>query len=239
MSIREKQESIIADIVYLKGGYTYQCTWNDYIKSLEFGLEVVSDCMNDPNMDGNEASITRALIEELLKVAGRSEEPTNNRDYKGKRIYELSCALREKIEEFPRVIEEKEKPTSLNGLVKSLQIFKLRSRKITTDFYETGDDLYGDIRKIVLRKGSPLYQKFYAGKVVSILKEGNKETDNLLAEDYELERLVNFIDSTPEFYCRRRDDWTVKQAIVDEQIQKGFYHSHLKLLVKNDEKTIF
>ena len=155
MSIREKQESIITDIVYLKGGYTYQCTWNDYIKSLEFGLEVVSDCMNDPNMDGNEASITRALIEELLKVAGRSEEPTNNRDYKGKRIYELSCALREKIEEFPRVIEEKEKPTSLNGLVKSLQIFKLRSRKITTDFYETGvKKRFTTISKVLCWKSS-------------------------------------------------------------------------------------
>lgn len=239
MSIREKQESIITDIVYLKGSYTYQCTWNDYIKSLEFGLEVVSSCMNEPNMDEHEASITRALIEELLKVAGSSEAPTNNRDYKGKRIYELSCALREKIEGFPKIVESKEKPTSLNRLVKSLQIFKLNSRKISTDFYETGDDLYGDIRKIVLRRNPPLYQQFYAGKVASILKEGNKETDNLLAEDYELERLVNFIDSTPEFYCRRRNDWTVQKAIVDERIHKGFYQSHLKLLVKSDEKARF
>ena len=120
--------------------------------------------------------------------------------------------------------------------MKSLKVFKLKSREITTDFYETGDSLYGDIRKIVLKKDPPLYQQFYAGKVVSILKEGNKETDNLLAEDYELERLVNFIDSTPNFYCRRRDDWTVQKAIVDERIHKGFYHSHLKLLVKNEKR---
>ncbi len=73
-------------------------------------------------------------------------------------------SIREKQEKFPRMMEEKEQPTSLNGLVKSLQIFKLKSRKITTDFYETGDILYGDIRKIVLKKDSPLYQQFYAGK---------------------------------------------------------------------------
>jgi len=234
MSIVEKHEKLIAEIVYLKGSYTYQCTWNDHIKALEFGLEVVSDSMNPLNADEHEKTVTRALIEELLKVAGRGEAPTSNRDYKGKKIYELSCSLKEKIKEFPRITEDREQPTSLNGLVKSLQIFKLKSRGISTDLYETGYDLYVDIRKIILTKDSPLYKTFYAGKVVSILKEGNKETDNLLSEDYELERLVNFIDNRPDFYCRRRDDWTVQKAIVDERINKGFYQSHLKLLVKND-----
>lgn len=234
MSIREKQEELIEGIVYLKGSYTYQCTWNDHINALEFALEIVSDYMDYSKIDEHEASVTRVLIEELLKVAGRTEPPTSNRDYKGKKIYNLSCTLREKLEEFPRMIEDKEKPTSLNGLVKSLQIFKLRSHEISTDFYETGGDLYSDIRKIVLKKDPPLYQKFYAGKVVSILKEGNSQTENFLAEDYELERLVDYIESTPDFYCRRRNDWNVQKAIIDERINKGFYRSHLKILVKND-----
>ena len=234
MSIREKQEKLIGEIVYLKGSYTYQCTWNNHISALEFALGLVSDYMDNSKMDEHEASVTRALIEELLKVAGRTEPPTSNRDYKGKKIYNLSCTLREKLEEFPRMIEVKEKSTSLNGLVKSLQIFKLKSREISTNFYETGDDLYGDIRKIVLQKKPPLYQQFYAGKVVSILKEGNSKTENFLAEDYELERLINHIEGTPDFYCRRRNDWSVQKAIIDERINKGFYRSHLKILVKND-----
>ncbi|MDE5587055.1 MAG: hypothetical protein K2I72_01635, partial [Bacilli bacterium] len=230
---------------------TYQCTWNDHINALEFGLELaseslaeirkliaganmVSDDRSYPRIDYRETIATKVLCEELLKVAGLKEEPTNKRNYKGKRIYNLSCDLRRALEQFPRTVEDKEKPDSLNGLVKSLQIFKLESREISTDFYETGGDLYSDIRKIVLKKESPLYKKFYAGKVASILKEGNNETENFLAEDYELEQLVTLIEGTPDFYCRRRNDWSVKKAIIDERINKGFYCSHLKVLVKND-----
>ena len=246
MTIEEKQEQLIEDILYLMGSYTYSPTWNNGIQGLNFGIEVVDDTLEELNhsmidksqMDTHKIYVTRILIEELLHVAGKMNPPDSEHRYKERKVYELSCILREKLESFPNIVVEEEKPTSLNGLVKSLQIYKLQSTKISEEFYETGQDVFYAMGKIVLKKEPPIYQQFYSGKVAKILKDADKQGKNFLSEDYELEKLVDFITSSPEFYVRHSNDWNIQKAIINERIVKGFYQNDLKVLVKSNERII-
>ncbi len=246
MTIEEKQEQLIEDILYLMGSYTYSPTWNDNIQGLNFGIEVVDDTLEELNhsmvdesqMDTHKIYVTKVLIEELLHVAGKTELPDSNHRYKARKVYKLSCLLRKKLESFPNIVVEEEKPISLDGLVKSLQIYKLQSKKISEEFYETGQDVFYSMRKIILQKDPSFYQRFYVGKVAKILKDGNEEGQNFLSEDFELEKLVGFITNSPEFYVRRRNDWNIQKAIINERIEKGFYESDLKVLIKSKERLI-
>ncbi len=242
MSIKEKQDKLIDEIVHVRGGYAYECKWDDHINALERGIELASDTLHliseedtssNQKIDDHEIFATKILIEELLKVSG-IDQPQKSRNYRVKKVYELSCILREKLNQIPDIVQEEEKVTSINSWIKSLRIFKMNSKFISTEYYQSSGDLCTDISKIVLKKTSPLYQKLYVGKVSSLLDEENRKTEDILKSDYELSELVRLTKDNPDFNYRKLSslEWTYQKALINDRIERGFYRSGLKMLIK-------
>jgi len=237
MSIIETQEKLVSEIVYVKGSYAYQCKWDDYIQALEVGIDLVTETLqrlecgenngNDTQINSHEILVTKTLLEELLNVVGATNPPEKKRNYRLKKIYELSCILREKLEQIPDIVPEKEEITSFNHWIKSLKIFKLNHGFVSSEYYQSRDDLYGDLRKIVLQRTPPLYKMFYARKVADLLE---KENDGILKSDYELSELVRLVQGNKEFDYR--NDWNYQKASIQDRIEREFYHNHLKSLIK-------
>lgn len=230
--MKERLEKLIDTISYIRGGYTYQCTSNDYIKALEQGIEMMNDILDSENREEKDYYTIRILMEELIKVAGIQNPVTNNRRYKDKKIYELTCILKQKLLEIPYIEEKPILIENINDWIKSLKIFKLNGQHVSTDYYESSYDLYYDIRKMILKRNQPIYKKIYLEKVANVLDSENK--DNILKTDFELHYLVKLIKDHPDFNYRLMQirGKSVLSLVIHDRIEKGFWENRLRILIK-------
>lgn len=103
------------------------------------------------------------------------------------------------------------------------------------DYYQTTDEIYHDIRKIVFTKNPPHYKKIYAYRVVQKLDSEENQQKlpkgiNLRAEDYELTELMRLIKNNPDFNIRY--NWTYPKALIEERLEKEEWQNNLRLLIK-------
>jgi hypothetical protein len=234
--INQELENLAEEIIYLRGWYFSNITWGERIEIFKLGIDTISYIKRHPTVNSDCWYKLRKLIEELLKM-GISEPVTDIESYKRVEIFNLTEKLKQELDSIPYIADEIIEIKTVNDWIESLKIYKLGDGFLLEDYYQSSDDLYRDIRKIVFTKNPSKYKKIYAGRVINKLSNEENQSKipssiNLRIEDYELTELIRLIKNNPDFnYELMNRDY--QNILINERLEHGEFTNNLLLLVKN------
>ena len=107
----------------------------------------------------------------------------------------------EEVKNIPYIEDKSKEILSIDDWVESLKIFKLAGSFLSMDYYHRSDDLFYDLRKIILNS-SALYKRIYVGRVVEKLDRNQRSIPknlDLRTENYELFELIRIFKNNPNY----------------------------------------
>lgn len=207
--VYEELELFRKTIMSIHGGRTYSPTWNRIIDVFINSIQMIERLKARNDVSNDDWYVLRRLADELLSEWGVVSRTEDTRRYKLKKLYYLTQELKEELTSIPYIPDDVIEINNVNDWIKSLKIYilgRVYSRTpLLIDYYQSSDEVYRGIRKIVFTKNPPLYKKIYAYRVVEKLDSKENQMSlpkgvSLKKEDYELTQLMRLIQSHEEVF---------------------------------------
>lgn len=194
--INQKLEELAKTIIYIHG----DITWNEQLVAFRKALDIILFIKNQEYVEDKQWLVLRKLTDELLKK-GIDRPVIDIKSYKRNRLYDLTLNVMEEVKNIPYIEDKSKEILSIDDWVESLKIFKLAGSFLSMDYFHTSDDLFYDLRKIILNS-SALYKRIYVGRVVEKLDRNQRSIPknlDLRTENYELFELIRIFKNNPNY----------------------------------------
>ena len=194
---KQQIEKLAQELINLYINEGYGNTLNEYLEMMELTL-VLIDKSKKNELEENELNALRNLINEVINF-DFNENNLSLKSFKRRKLCELMFQIKEEVKNNPCLQLPKEEPTNFNSWIRSLKIFKIGSNGLEDSIYETSYDLYQQMRKIILNRKSPSYQKIYLTQIVDKLELKNSKFYMEMEQyDYELYQIVRLVNKNPD-----------------------------------------
>lgn len=205
-------------------------TWSIKIMVFTDNLNLITK-IRKRKLSDDESITLRKLTEELIKLG--IEEPVENiKSYKRTELFKLTTKAKRELEKIRYIEEQEPEIKNINDWIKSLKIYKLENNNLSQIYYQNSYELYQDIRKIILSKTVPNYQKIYAARVINKIEEQNKLSKiNIKIEDYELSELIRLIKNNSEFNYKLMP-FKYQKELIMQRFERVEWKNNLLLMIK-------